>query len=140
MLGYDFLRIHRRIMPAPNFLVNLEDLLFAGVSAIAVFYITYLKNNGEIRLQTAIGLILGMLLYRVVIKDRFVIIGCAVWRIIARTLRKITGVILAPFVLIFKVVLKPARLIFWYSGKGIKNTGTKMKRKFKEMSFIVRKK
>lgn len=140
MFGYDFLRMRRRLIPAPNFLVNLEDFLFAACSATVVFYVTYLKNNGEIRWQTALGFICGLLLYRLIIGEKIVKVGCKICKIVAKILGKILKAVTAPFRLILKIVLKPTRFIFWYSGKEIKNMTGKLKRKFKEMSLVMRKK
>ncbi len=147
MFFYDFLRIHRRIRRIPDFMVNLEDFIFAALSAIAVFYITYVKNNGEIRWQTAGGLILGGGLYMFLIRDRFVRAVCFVWGKTVRIIIKILRVLLAPVVFIGKIILKPARVVLWYSGRKIKGVGrsvkikeTRAKIKLKYMGYIMRKK
>lgn len=147
MFFYDFLRIRRRICTVPDFLVNIEDFIFAALSSVVVFYVTYLKNNGEIRWQTAAGLVLGIGLYVIIIKDRFVKAVCAVWHIVVKITVKIVKILLTPFVVILKVLLKPARIVFWYSGRGIKKAGQRVKIKgakakirLKHMGYIVRKK
>lgn len=147
MFCYDFLRIRRRICKVPDFLVNIEDFIFAALSAVVVFYVTYLKNNGEIRWQTAAGLLLGIGLYMFIIKDRLVKAVCAIWHIAVKITVKIVKILLSPFIVILKILLKPARVVFWYSGRGIKKVGrsvkikgAKAKIRLKHMGYIVRKK
>lgn len=147
MFCYDFLRIRRRICNVPDFWVNIEDFVFAVLSAVVVFYITYLKNNGEIRWQTAAGLVLGIGLYLFIIKDRFVKAVCKVWHIVVKITVKTVTLLLTPFIVILKILLKPARVVFWYSGRGIKKAGrsikikgAKAKIRLKHMGYIVRKK
>ncbi len=147
MLCYDFLRIHRRINSVPNFVVNIEDFIFAAFSAVAVFYTTYVKNNGEIRWQTAAGLFLGCGLYMFIIRDRFVKLICVIWRAAIKFLIKLLKIVIFPMVFILKIITKPARVICWYSGKGIKRVGrrakikgAKARIKLKHMGYIMRKK
>lgn len=147
MFFYDFLRISRRIKHIPNFIVNLEDLIFSAAAAVAVFYTTYTKNSGEIRWQTAGGLILGCALYMITVKDRFVKAVCVVWHAVVKILVKTIKIAAAPFIFVIKIILKPARIVFWYSGRGIKRAGAKAKIKgskakirLKHMGYIMRKK
>ena len=90
---------------------------------------------------------MGIGLYVIIIKDRFVKAVCAVWHIVVKITVKIVKIILSPFVVILKVLLKPARIVFWYSGRGIKKAGQRVKIKgakakirLKHMGYIVRKK
>ena len=112
-----------------------------------MFYVTYLKNNGEIRWQTVIGLAAGCVLYIILIKDRFVRIGCAVWGFALGAVRKVLWILLRPIVVILRIILKPARLVMWYSGKGVRKIGrtakirsTKAKIGLKKIGLIMRKK
>ncbi len=147
MLVYDFLRIHRRLRYVPSFQVNLEDFIFAILSAVGVFYITYTKNNGEIRWQTAVGLILGMGIYWLIFRDRLVKAVCLVYRKTVKILGRFFKIILSPVVFVIKILLKPAKVVFWYSGKGVRHIkhqtkikSAKAKIKIKNMGYMLRKK
>lgn len=140
MFLYDFLRISRRLFPCPDFLVNLEDILFSALSAVLVFYVTYLKNDGEIRWQTAVGLMLGVMLYIFIVKDRWVKIGCVIMRFLARILEKILKIILKPIMIVIRIILRPCKVVFWYSGKGIKFLKIRGKITAKNIGNILRKK
>ncbi len=147
MFAYDFLRISRRLLCTPTVIVNLEDILFAAISAVLVFYVTYLKNNGEIRWQTLIGLAVGCVSYIILIKDRFVRAICAVWGFISGAVKKILLILLRPIAVILRILLKPARLVMWYSGRGVRKIGrtakirsAKAKIGLKKIGFIMRKK
>lgn len=140
MFIYDFLRISRRSFPCPDFVVNLEDLLFSAFSAALVFYITYLKNDGEIRWQTVVGLGIGAVLYYFIVGDKWVKLGCFLLKIILKIAAKILGAAIRPFIVIFKVLLRPCKVVFWYSGKGIKFLKLRGKITAKNIGNILRKK
>ncbi len=140
MFLYDFLKISRRLFPCPDFLVNLEDIVFSAFSAVLVFYVTYLKNNGEIRWQTAVGLLLGITLYVFIVKDRWVKIGCVILRFFARIFEKILKIILKPVMIVIRIILRPCKVVFWYSGKGIKFLKIRGKITAKNIENILRKK
>ncbi len=140
MFLYDFLRISRRLFPCPDFLVNLEDILFSALSAVLVFYVTYLKNNGEIRWQTAVGLMLGIMLYIFIVKDRWVKIGCIIIRFFAKVFAKILKIILKPVMIFVRAISRPCKVVFWYSGKGIKFLKIRGKITAKNIRNILRKK
>ncbi len=140
MFLYDFLRISRRLFNCPDFLVNLEDILFSVLSAVLVFYVTYLKNDGEIRWQTAVGLLLGIVLYLFIVKDRWVKIGCVIMRFLARILEKILKIILKPVMIFVGAISRPCKVVFWYSGKGIKFLKIRGKITAKNIGNILRKK
>ena len=140
MFLYDFLRISRRLFSCPDFLVNLEDILFSVVSAIVVFYVTYLKNNGEIRWQTAVGLLFGVMFYFLIVKDRWVKLGCIIIRFLTRIFEKILRIILKPLAIALKIILRPCKVVFWYSGRGVKFLKIRGKITAKNIRNILRKK
>lgn len=119
MLLYDFLRVRRRLYSVGDFWVNIEDFVFAAAVAIGVFYITYLKNNGSFRWQTAIGFAVGAGFYRAVFRDRLVALLCKVLMVAARIFKKVLKIVFLPLVFVLKILQKPARVVFWYSGRGL---------------------
>ena len=140
MFLYDFLRISRRLFNFPDFLVNLEDILFSALSAVLVFYVTYLKNNGEIRWQTAVGLMLGIMFYIFIVRDRWVKIGCIIIRFFAKVFAKILKITLKPVMIFVRAISRPCKVVFWYSGKGIKFLKIRGKITAKNIRNILRKK
>lgn len=140
MFFYDFLKISRRMMHHPDFLVNLEDIVFASISAVVVFYVTYVKNNGEVRWQTFAGLLIGFVLYMLIFRGCVVKAGCFIIEFVWKILIKILKIILFPFVLLIKIILKPAKIIFWYTGRGVKHIRTRGSLALKNIRNIIRKK
>lgn len=60
---YDILRIVRRVIPHPNFLVSLEDMGFWIYCAVEVFLLMYYESNGTLRWFAICGALTGMFLY-----------------------------------------------------------------------------
>lgn len=140
MFFYDFLRIRRRLVKFSDFIVNFEDILYFCLSAVAVYYITYIKNNGEIRVQTVLGLLLGCLFYILVIGNRFVDFGTKVVKFIAKIIRCVLKIVFYPLAVIWKILRKPARVVVWYTGKSCKSIKYKTELKLKNLKHIFRKK
>ena len=60
---YDLIRIFRKIIPHPNWLIQLEDTLYWVSGALISFAILYMHNYGKIRFFVFPGMILGGVLY-----------------------------------------------------------------------------
>lgn len=140
MFFYDFLRISRRVGKCSALLVNLEDVLFSCICAVVVFYVTYLKNNGELRIQTILGLLTGCVIYVLTVKDRFVKIGTIMLQWIGKVILRFVKVIFCPIAVVCKIVVKPARIIIWYTGRGCKSIKHKTELKMKNIGHILRRK
>jgi spore cortex biosynthesis protein YabQ len=140
MLGYDALRIFRRLVKHSDFVVNIEDLLYTCVCAVFVFGVTYMKNSGEFRIQTFLGLITGGILYYFIIGTGVVKGGTWLFLMVGRILKRIVKVILYPLYLVIKILLKPARVIVWYTGKGFVSLKHKSELKMKNLKHIIRRK
>ncbi len=117
---YDLLRISRRIVNVNDFVINAQDLLFFAAAAIILFYAAYLKNNGEIRWQWFIGGALGVFLYIVIVKNRFLNAGVAIYSTLVKIIGMLIKILLFPIKLILKIFKKPINVIAWYTGKGVK--------------------
>lgn len=135
MFFYDFLRISRRIMPRSDFFVNLEDAVFVGLCSGAVFYLTYLKNSGELRVQTVLGLMIGCFGYFFLIKNRFLRVGLKFVKLIF----KIVKITMYPFVIVLRIFIKPARVIVWYTGRSFKSIHNRAELKIRKLRHILRK-
>lgn len=60
---YDVLRVLRRVISHPDFLVSLEDMGFWIYCAVKVFLLMYHESNGTLRWFAIGAALTGMLLY-----------------------------------------------------------------------------
>lgn len=60
---YDLFRLARLAVPHPVWMVFLEDLLFCGISAVAVFLFLLEVRNGQIRFFLLAGIGAGFFLW-----------------------------------------------------------------------------
>ena len=63
MLGYDFWRFLRWIIPHCRAVVWTEDILYWTVAAVPAYAVFFIYNNGEIRWYGALADFLGGILY-----------------------------------------------------------------------------
>lgn len=144
---YDILRISRRIIGPRDSVVTFEDIIFIISAAFLLFYAAYKKNNGEIRLQSFIGSGLGIFLYVIIIKNRFLNLSIFLIRWMTKLLEKILRIILFPVRLIFLVFRKPISIIIWYTGQKMRRarrlarqSRNKFRLKLKKTLLLLRKK
>ncbi|NLP34662.1 MAG: hypothetical protein GX359_05625 [Clostridiales bacterium] len=69
LLGYDALRILRRLIKHKGFFLAVEDLIFWVVTSVFVFAMIYRENNGVIRGFSIMGMAIGMVLYHYILSD-----------------------------------------------------------------------
>ena len=60
---YDILRVLRRVIPHPDFLVSIEDMGFWIYCAAKVFLMMYYESNGTLRWFAIGAALTGMFLY-----------------------------------------------------------------------------
>ncbi|MBE5866549.1 MAG: hypothetical protein E7292_10135 [Lachnospiraceae bacterium] len=60
---YDILRVLRRVIPHPDFLVSVEDMGFWIYCAAKVFLMMYYESNGTLRWFAIGAALMGMFLY-----------------------------------------------------------------------------
>lgn len=70
---YDFLRIGRCVIKHPYALVAFEDVIFWIFVSVVLFLLLYHMNNGTVRWFAVFGLFAGMLFYKKIFGDFFVI-------------------------------------------------------------------
>ena len=63
MLGYDFWRFVRWVIPHHKMVVWAEDILYWSVMAVPAYAVFFIYNNGDIRWYGAAAVFLGALLY-----------------------------------------------------------------------------
>lgn len=104
---YDLLRVFRKIVPHPKFVVHIEDLLFWITVTIAMFYFMLSKNYGEVRGFSIIAALIGMLVYFLTVSKLFMKVSMAIYEFIKKTLIKIFYIILIPLKFIITILSKP---------------------------------
>lgn len=102
---YDWIRVLRKLFRHGAILMSVEDLFFWFVCGLAVFYMLYKENDGTLRWFAVLGATLGMFLYKIIVRDRFV-------NIMSTYIHKIMW--FASRVL--QIMLKPLKCLF-YAGK-----------------------
>lgn len=96
---YDIIRIKRRIFYAPDFWVNVEDILFMMVCGVGTVYLAYAVNNGNLRIYSLISGGLCFFGYRL-------LIGNAVVKFISKGLNRVIEVIYKIFDKVINRILK----------------------------------
>ena len=100
---YDVLRVLRRVIPHPDFLVSIEDMGFWIYCAMKVFLLMYYESNGTLRWFAVGAALVGMFLYLKLLSP--------VWM---KYMSLILGKILEILFKILIVVLKPGyRFLRW---------------------------
>ena len=122
-LLYDILRIFRRLLPHSLFFVSIEDFLFWFLAGIAAFYMTYVYNDGIIRLYAIVGMLLAVVLYHIIF-SRFIVRFCT----------KMCEFLFNPIRKGLKKVIKAVKMIkikcfYRKSGKEISDGKEKQKKK-----------
>ena len=114
---YDFLRSSRKIFKTSVLGVNIEDILFLIGTGCFIFWLGYDKNNGIVRVQGLLGLLLGFWLYRKLFRDYIVRFIVWVSGVLVRTFLIVVRIILYPLKVIFRILSKPFYVIAWYSSR-----------------------
>ena len=102
---YDWIRVLRKLFRHGAILMSVEDLFFWLVCGFAVFYMLYKENDGTLRWFAVLGATLGMFLYKVIVRDRFV-------NIMSTYIHKIMWFVSR----VLQIMLKPLKCLF-YAGK-----------------------
>lgn len=67
LLGYDVLRIFRRLIKHDSFFIAVEDMIFWVLASLFIFAMMYRENNGIIRGFSIMGMAIGMVLYHYIL-------------------------------------------------------------------------
>jgi spore cortex biosynthesis protein YabQ len=107
MLAYDVLRILRRMIPHDSFFIALEDFFFWVIGSLFIFAMIYKVNDGIIRGFSALGVVLGGVLYHYSISDFLVCTATTLLHILVKFIK----VLLTPLRLAGQKLLKLFKLI-----------------------------
>jgi len=100
--AYDWVLVLRELFRHGKAMISLEDFMYWFACGIGVFYMLYRENNGVLRWFAVMGAALGMLFYKVLIKNKFVYI-------MSTCIHKIMWFIYR----VIQIVLKPLKCLFY---------------------------
>ena len=115
--AYDWVLIVRKLFRHGRFLMSVEDFIYWFVCGIGVFYMLYKENNGVLRWFAVMGAALGMLFYKLIIKNRFI-------NIMSTCIHKIMWFIFR----VIQIVLKPVKCLFLAARRCVRFVLRKLKK------------
>ncbi|MSS63927.1 spore cortex biosynthesis protein YabQ [Velocimicrobium porci] len=90
LVGYDIIRILRRIIPHNAMIVAVEDMFFWTIGGILVFCMMYEKNDGIVRGIALLSLFSGMFCYHYMV-SKYVVRW--IYQIVGVPIKKILNVV-----------------------------------------------
>lgn len=108
---YDLIRIFRKIIPHPNWLVQIEDITYWLICMFLAFSILYMHNFADIRFFVFIGMILGGIFYLCTFSIMFMKIATWVIELMRQVIAYIIKILLIPIRWIIGLIKIPLRAI-----------------------------
>lgn len=108
---YDLFRIIRKILPHPNWVIQLEDFIFWIIVSGFMFFVLFSKNYGEIRGFALIGAFLGNMIYFFTLSIWLMKFSDWIIDWIKRIIRVVIRILLIPIKLIIKILYYPYKWI-----------------------------
>jgi len=106
LLLYDLLRVKRRKVKTPDFIINIEDGVFLLFLCGTILWFGYNINGGIIRFHGVVALFCGIFFYRILFGNK-----------IFRFLDKFTDLIFRILFLPVRAIIRPVKIIYWRTGK-----------------------
>lgn len=131
---FDIFRILRRSFKTSDIVTYIEDILFWICSAIFLLFVLFKINNGEIRIYSIVGILIGAIVYMTTISKFFIKINVKIILFIKNIISKILNVILWPFKLIIKLLKKIFFKPFSFCVINLKKKSSTFCRKIKNKS------
>jgi len=108
---FDVVRIFRKLIKHPSFLVQIEDMLYWVVCGFVGFYMLYICNYAEVRPYIFIGIVLGGIFYFATFSIIFMKIATIVIFYIKVFIKGLIKVLLIPLKGILRMSRIPLRYI-----------------------------
>ncbi len=122
--AYDWILIFRKLFRHGKFWMSVEDFIYWFVCGISVFYMLYRENNGVLRWFAVVGAAIGMLFYKLTVRNRFVsIMSTCIYKIMWFVFR------------VIQVVLKPLKCLF----SAVRRCVRFLNKKFKKVKEFIKK-
>ena len=127
---YDIFRIIRMVFKHPNFLVQIEDVLYWLIATFLTFYLMLHINSGEIRIYIILGAFFGMAVYFFTLSIFIIKTSDILITFFKKVFFTIVAIVFAPI----KLVLSILRIILNFFAKPIKKG-----KLYKDIKIILRK-
>ena len=88
-LLFDIFRILRKSIKTPNFVTYIEDFIFWILTGLLVLYSMFITNNGEIRFFMFLGICIGIVLYILIISQKFIQINIFIINFLKKLTKKL---------------------------------------------------
>ena len=108
---FDLIRVVRKIVKHPNFLVQIEDLFYWIACGLIGFYMLYVNNYAAIRPFVFIGIILGAIFYFATFSIVFMKAATAIINYVKALLRRLWQLFLIPMKWCIKTIKKPVSYV-----------------------------
>ena len=109
---FDIFRILRKSFKTSDFVTYIEDIIFWIMSGFILIYSIFIFNNGELRIYLFLGLLLGLVAYLLIISKYFIRINVKLILALKSFVVYMIHILLFPFHLLRKILLKPISFIF----------------------------
>ncbi len=103
---FDVFRILRKSFKTPNFVTDIEDILFWICATLIVLYSLFVFNNGEIRGYIFIGLFLGLAIYMLLFSKFVVKVSVKIIEVLTKILGEVFKFISYPVKIIIRFITK----------------------------------
>ena len=94
---YDFIRIFRKIIRHPNWLVQIEDFIYWITCGCFAFVMIYWRNFGQIRSFVFLGIVIGATLY-------FTTVSLLFMKIATKIINRVLSIVLIPIKCIISII------------------------------------
>lgn len=108
---FDLIRIFRKIIKHPNFLVQIEDLLFWMMCGLVAFYLLYINNYAAIRPFAFLGMLLGAIFYFASFSLLFMKVATLIIDYVRACIKYLWHLFLIPLKGLVTMIKKPLRYI-----------------------------
>ncbi|WP_304942263.1 spore cortex biosynthesis protein YabQ [Vallitalea guaymasensis] len=137
---YDLVRVLRRIIKHPKWLINVQDFIFWLFGSFIIFLDIFKNNNGVLRGFLYIGVFLGLIIYFFLISKLVLMIFMKIYSFIAKIIKFLFKIIIGPI----KLLLRPINFVVRKIYKLLKKFGKwliiKYKKIIKDVKVIFKKK
>ena len=106
---YDLFRILRKSIKHPDFLTQLEDLIFWIFVSGLIFYFVLNKNSGEMRFFIILGTFLGMGIYFMTLSKPVLTVSMTVINFFRKVFLALFTIVSFPIRILIRLLLIPVR-------------------------------
>lgn len=136
---YDLIRVFRRMVKHPRWLVSLQDFIYWVVSSFIIFLEIFHHNDGSLRGFLCLGVVLGLTLYFLLVSKLVLCVFMKIYHIIVKIVKGILHILWLPI----RLLLKPITFLGKKLYKRLKKFGKWLIIKYKKVKRslkIIRKK